>query len=414
MRLTISRRALSIGLAAAFTSACAAPAASPTPAAPGPATAPTGATTAPATKPAAASPPAAAPAAKPAATAGAVAQITESNPKFKELIDAARREGRVILYGVPSAALRQSLPPLFKQRFGVELELTGIDTNEAAQRAIRETAANNLAMDLISGGQTTFAVTLHPHGILEPIRPLLIHDDVNNAAVWLKGQPWFMDAEGRILRLVNAATEALHLNVESVDPTSITASKDLLNPKWSGKISAYDPRVPGPGASAFAIMMRAVGEDFVVKLVNDQQVQFSRDRRQLADWLAQDRHPICIGLNNQEVNRLRADGFKIEDRSLSDVPATLSPTSGMVVLIKNAPHPKAAQLFLNWITTREGMQAYIDAEGYPGTRSDLDLSKLDASNLPKPGREYFDTAEWSYTVNDREQEFRRLAELFKR
>lgn len=414
--VAVSRRAVCAVLVGALATACAradSPAASK-PAAPQPTVAPSQPTAAP--SPAAAQKPAAptAAAAKPAAATAKPAADAQFEAQWRELIDATRKDGKLVLYGVPNADMRTQLPPKFRQLFGVDVEVVGVDSNDAAQRIIRESNAGQVGVDVMTSGQTTFSNVLHPAGVIVPLKPLLIHPDAKNPSVWQKGEPWFMDAEGRILRLINAATEPLNVNTEFVKADEITAAKDLLKPQYKEKISSNDPRVPGPGASNFALMMRSLGEDFIVQLVEQQGVQFTRDRRQQADWLAQGRYPITIGIGNQETAQLRRDGFKIEDVSFSDVPTPIGPAAGMLAIIKGGPHPKAAQLFLNWMITKDGMQTWCDLEGYPGTRTDLDTSKLEPGTIPKPGRDYFDTGAWEYTTQDRTNEFRRIAELFRR
>ena len=160
--------------------------------------------------------------------------------------------------------------------------------------------------------------------------------------------------------------------------------------------------------------MRFLGEEWLTKFVKDQDVTFFRDRRQQADDLARGTHPITFSLGNQETGPLRKDGFKLQEHFASDVPVSLTPAAGMVVVFKQAPHPKAAQLFINWMISRDGLQLYTDLEQYPGTRIDLDTSKLNAASVPKPDGNYFDTASWEYTTVDGRKDFARLAELFKR
>ena len=83
-----------------------------------------------------------------------------------------------------------------------------------------------------------------------------------------------------------------------------------------------------------------------------------------------------------------------------------------IKLLKGAPHPKAAQLFLNWIITKEGMQLYSDLEGAPTTRSDLDTSKLlIQESVPKPGVKYFDTAEWNYVMKEARKQFKKIKKM---
>ncbi len=346
------------------------------------------------------------------ALAGAPA-LADFNTEWKELIAAARKEGKVVLNAVPGARMRKELPVAFKKKFGVELEFVAVRTRQAAQRAIREAATGVLSSDMIGGGQSTLARVLYAKGMLAPIKPLLIHPEVKNPAVWKKGKPWFIDdQDAYLLRIVDLVVPVAALNANIVKPSDFKSGKDLLDPKWKGKIAAFDPTRPGPGSNTVSHLMRLHGDKFALDLFKGQKVKRTRNRRQLADWLAQGRYPIAIALSITEAARLRSDGFNIGFVMPDDTLPAGGPASGVLVLLKGAPHPKAAQLFLNWIITKEGMQLYSDLEGAPTTRSDLNTSKLlIQESVPKPGVKYFDTAEWNYVMKGARKQFKKIKQM---
>ncbi len=344
--------------------------------------------------------------------AGAPA-LADFNTEWKQLIAAARKEGKVVLNAVPGAKMRKELPAAFKKKFGVEIEFVAVRTRQAAQRAIREAATGVLSSDMIGGGQSTLARVLYVKGMLAPIKPLLIHPDAKNPAVWKKGKPWFIDdKDAYLLRIVDLVVPVAALNANIVKPGDFKSGMDLLDPKWKGKIAAFDPTRPGPGSNTVSHLMRLFGDKFVLDLFKGQKVKRTRNRRQLADWLAQGRYPIAIALSITEAARLRSDGFNIGFVMPDDALPAGGPASGVLVLLKGAPHPKAAQLFLNWIITKEGMQLYSDLEGAPTTRSDLDTSKLlIQESIPKPGVKYFDTAEWNYVMKGARKQFKKIKQM---
>ncbi len=339
--------------------------------------------------------------------------LADFKTEWKELIAAARKEGKVVLNSVPGVKMRKELPAAFKKKFGVQLEFVASRTRQAAQRAMREAKAGVLSSDLIGGGQSTLARVLYKRGFLSPIKPLLIHPDAKNSKVWKRGKPWFIDGEDKyLLRIIDLVVPVAALNANIVKPSAFKSGKDLLDPKWKGKIAAFDPTRPGPGSNTVSHLMRLHGDQFVLDLFNGQKVKLTRNRRQLADWLAKGQYPIAIALSITEAARLRTDGFNIGFVMPEDTLPAGGPASGVLVLLKGAPHPKAAQLFLNWIISKEGMQLYSDLEGAPTTRTDLDTSRVVITEaIPKSGVKYFDTAGWDYTMNKARKQFKKIKKM---
>ena len=339
------------------------------------------------------------------------------NSQWKDLIAAAQKEGKVVITAVPGTGMRKKMPELFKKKFGVDLEVIITPSRQTAQRAIREAAAGMGSMDVFSTGQSTLVRVLYPKGMLAPIKPLLFHPDVTqNKGAWMKGEPWFIDDKrAYMFRAVDLVIPMAFVNAKYVDPKAFKTTKDFLDPKWSGKIVVYDPTRPGPGSNAISYYMKFLGEQYVIDLIKGQKAKLTRNRRQLVDWLAQGRYPIAFAASINEISRLRREGFEIAAVQPGDIMSYDAPGSGVLALFKNAPHPKAAQLFLNWIMTKEGMQLYQDLEGMPVTRIDVDRSKLMVpETIPKPGVKYFDTADYTYVTTESKRLFGKLKRLLKR
>jgi iron(III) transport system substrate-binding protein len=63
--------------------------------------------------------------------------------------------------------------------------------------------------------------------------------------------------------------------------------------------------------------------------------------------------------------------------------ATISSHAGGVTLVKNAPHPNAAKVFVNWLLSREGqLTSQITGRGRVNSRR-VDISK---EMIPPQGR----------------------------
>lgn len=334
--------------------------------------------------------------------------------QWEELLAGARKEGKVVVAGSPDQDVRRGLLEGFRARFGIPLEYIS-GRSDLAEKLKAERQAGLSTVDAFFSGTTTFATILYPEKMLDPLKPALILPEVVDPTKWKKGKPWFVDPEERyVLRLLNYVTHQLYINTQHVKPEEFKSVKDLLHPKWRGKIVAYDPIVAGTGSNDAAIFYLQLGEEFVRRLYVDQNPVISRDRRQIADWLARGSYPIAVSADTALVSRMKQDGFPIMTVThLPDAPGNLSAGNGMVALMNEAPHPNAARLFVNWIASKEGLQIYGQARLDPTTRNDVDESYAPPEGRPRPGVDYFDSAGWAYTVTEKERAIRRLKEVLR-
>ena len=233
---------------------------------------------------------------------------------------------------------------------------------------------------------------------------------------WKKGKPWFLDPEEKhILRLYNYVLSAgyLTINTQYVKAGDFKSIKDLLDPKWKGKISVYDPTVSGTGEIDAARFYNDFGEDFVKRLYVDQKPGISSNKRQLADWTARGIYPISLGVESEGAQMMKKQGLPIEVIGLPDVPGYLTAGNGLLALIENSPHPNAARVLINWLASKEGLEVLARGRKKPTTRNDVDESFVLPLELPRPGVRYFDTYDWEFTITTREKIRKRVVELLK-
>src|SRR2546421_376301 len=189
--------------------------------------------------------PAPAPAAGPAPASGASPSQAGWEAQWNALVEAAKREGTVVVSGPPSPEVRTDLGPAFKRRFGIDLEYLGGRTTELMARLKSERAAGQYTVDAMIAGAQSAYTDAYPDKMLAPLPPVLIHPEATDPSKWIKGAPWYMDPEGQyILRITNSASLSLATNSEYVRPDEITGFRDLLKPAYRDKISVYDPIRP--------------------------------------------------------------------------------------------------------------------------------------------------------------------------
>jgi iron(III) transport system substrate-binding protein len=239
--------------------------------------------------------------------------------------------------------------------------------------------------------------------MLDPVRSQLFVPEATDGSNWRRGSLWFMDPDDQyILRLSNQLSLQVAVNTQFMDPKEIVSWKTLLEPKYKGKISVYDPTVSGPGSNTGAYLIQTLGDEFFRGLYHDQDPGISREERQLSDWLARGQYPITLGLGAADLEPLKSDGFPIVVvRDLPEAAGTISAGFGLLAMVNKPAHPNAAKLFVNWMAMKEGGEVYNKAQVTVSNRTDIDSAWAPDYNVPKDGVNYFDTYSWEFTNSER-------------
>jgi len=349
------------------------------------------------------------------ASGWAFAQTKASDKEWQAIVDAAKKEGKVVVAGSPDPVMRNEIIPKFTARFGIPVEFIAGRSSQIVSRVATERGSGIYSIDVYLAGPDTTANELYGNKLIDPLKPLLIMPEVADGSKWKTGKVWFSDPQEEfVARPFSSVATLLFINTEYVKAEELRQVKDLLNPKWRGKISTEDPTTTGSGANAAARFYTQIGEEFVKQLYVDQKPVRTRERRQMTDWLARGTQPICLNCREDDVRPLAKEGFKVlEIFELGGVAPTVNGSPWMLSLANRAPNTKAAQVFANWILSKEGLEIYARGYGSATLRTDIDESYLNPGNLPKKGVKYFDDTEWKWIVTGRHESREKVWKLLK-
>jgi iron(III) transport system substrate-binding protein len=187
----------------------------------------------------------------------AFAQQKGSEKEWNETLAAAKKEGRVAVAGSPDPVMRNEVIPKFTSRFGIQVEFIAGRASQYIAKVQTERSAGIYSVDIFMTGVDSTVNTLYPEKLIDPLRPLMILPEVVDPSKWKTGKLWFIDPEQRfVLRVFRSVTGLFFYNADHVKAEEVRSSKDLLNPKWRGKISTDDPMVAG----TVGLEQRAVAE----------------------------------------------------------------------------------------------------------------------------------------------------------
>ena len=300
-----------------------------------------------------------------------------------QLIEAARREAKVVLYSAMDLPVGEKLGKAFEAQYpGIQVQIERSGSERLFQRIDQEFASNIRAADVVNSSDASHFITWKKNGWLAPF----VTEDIAQHFL-----PEYRDPDGM------SATTRIYLssiayNTNLVKPDDAPKSfADLLDPKWAGKMVKGHPAYSGTIMTATFQMVREFGWDYYEKLSKQRvmQVQSSTDPPKK---LALGERAVMADGNEYNVVLLKEAGQPVEPVYPTEGTPTISGPTG---IFANAPHPNAARLFQAWLHTRETQQFFIDfsaqysvhaqVQSKPGRRkiSDLKLMKEDPAGVEK-------------------------------
>ena len=320
---------------------------------------------------------------------------TSWQEEWERTVEAAKKEGRLTLYGSHQITHPDIIGPFQKKYPFIKIVTVSGRTN-LLHRIVAERRAGKYLTDLFSYGPG-MSVQMYFAKFLAPIPPLLVLPEVTDGSKWYGGKHHYKDPEGQYVLLYEGAVvnSGLSYNPKLVNPKEITSYWKLLEPKWKGKISAIDMRQRPNTHTVMRYYDPKIGPKFFTRFFTEMDVRLWRLRNQGPDWLASGSRPLCYGCRG--VERVKAQGLPIERipaDNLGEEGSVGAGASSVIIYFKKAPHPNAAKLFINWYLSREGQIVYQNVmntkvqESSDSMRIDIpkDVVLPDAKRVP--GREY--------------------------
>jgi iron(III) transport system substrate-binding protein len=323
------------------------------------------------------------------------AQGVSRPAQWEATLEAAKKEGKVNIYmyryGRVLDVFRSDYPEMQPYL------MTGTGA-QITTKILSERRAGRYLADVVGLGSSNYRILHQKAKMLGPIQPALMLPEVLEASRWYGGKHRYLDPDGKYVfaYLANASSGQLYYNTASVNPKEFTSYYDLFKPKWAGKIVALDPRPRTEIGTTmqFFYYHPELGPSFVRQLFGSKDITFSRDSRQMIDWLAQGRFAICFGCSGALKAKNQGLPIEIFDTSTWKEGASFSVGGGTLSLPNRAPHPNAAKVFINWYLSRRGqiaLQKLADPDEPPNSaRTDIPKDDVLSHHKLIEGRKYFD------------------------
>ena len=264
------------------------------------------------------------------------------------LIDAAKKEGKVVYYTSIDLPLAEKIAKAFEAKYpgiAVRVERTGAE--RVFQRIGQEYLSRIYAVDVVNSSDAAHFIVWKRDGLLAPYVP----EDV---ARFYPAE--HQDADG-VFASFRVGFSVIGYNTNLVKAEDAPKSfADLLDPKWSGKIVKAHPGYSGNVMSATYQITRDIGWEYLEKLAKQKimQVQSSTDPPKK---LALGERAVMVDGNEYNALQLKEDGKPVEIVYPSEgTPMAVGPNA----VFKNAPNPNAARLLQSFMFSPECQQLVID------------------------------------------------------
>jgi iron(III) transport system substrate-binding protein len=304
-------------------------------------------------------------------TPPAQAQVVSAAPPASAvtpaLIEAAKKEGKVVWYTSVDLPLAEKVARAFEAKYpGVAVRVDRTGAERVFSRIGQEYSSNIFAVDIVNSSDAAHLIVWKRNGWLAPYVP----EDVARHFPPEHKDPDGMFASFRVFLCV------MGYNTDLVKPQDAPKSfADLLEPKWTGKIVKAHPSYSGTILTATFQTARDIGWPYFEKLAQQRvmQVQSASDPPKK---LALGERAIMADGIEYGMFQLKESGKPVE---------IIYPTEGTPLIVgpnaifKNAPNPNAARLLQSYMLSGECQQLSIDAGGM---RSVHALTKEKAGRTP--------------------------------
>ena len=267
-------------------------------------------------------------------------------------VEAAKKEGKVIVYG---AQVPQAMKPLhagFEKKYGISVDYWRGSSTKVSERALTEWRAGKPGFDVVEGNRGVQLI-MRDDGLFQKYVPPSSE----------KFPAQFKEKDGMMTPWRVLPISILY-NTDMVKSGELPKTfDDLLNPKWTSRITMPDPTRHTTTAQFLWNLNKFKGDKWLdlVKGLAKQKPLLVESLAPVTTTIIKGEAPVGITYIKYVKQYKGPVGYVLMDKYLSD-PNYMS-------LSAKAIHPNASKLYLEFVTSAEG-QKLAAAEGefvmYPG------------------------------------------------
>ncbi|MDO8635438.1 MAG: extracellular solute-binding protein, partial [Dehalococcoidia bacterium] len=206
-----------------------------------------------------------------------------------------------------------------------------------------------------------------------PLKELGLLASIGDLPVQKENDSWVLnpifDPPDSTMVRVRVEYQTAVINTKLVRPEDEPQSfLDFLNPKWKGKkLVTAPPRISWPLVYLHVMLPDTLNEDYF-RALGKQDMLIVGTMRDEASSLARGEAYAAVSTSVPIANSLIVSGAPLKPLTMREGTISSFP---VVSVPKNAPHPNAARVFVNWWISPEGQTTINKAMGVPSIRKDV-------------------------------------------
>ena len=311
----------------------------------------------------------------------AIAGTAYAQETTPEMVAAAAREGKVVWYTSVDVKVAEVVAKAFRAQYptlDVDVERAG--SERVFQRISQEYASAIHNVDVVNSSDASHFLYWKQQKWLAPHTP----PDV------IRFPAQFKDPEGYFATW-RATLSVMGYNTKLVDAKDApTGYMDLLDPKWKGKLVKSHPGYSGTSLTGTFAIVKLLGWDYLEKLSKQGVLQLQSTTATPKSIASGER---VVMIDGNEYNMFIEIDAKSPVKIVYPKEGTPFVTSPSAIFAE-APHPNAAQLYVNWFLSRDGQLNWQKYTGRNSFRTDIPKDMLEFLELqvPKEGGKYMLTS----------------------
>ena len=282
---------------------------------------------------------------------------------YADLVAAAKEEGTVSIYTSTDAAQSQKLQDAFTKKYGITIAYNDLGTNGAYNQVISEAAAGQTTADVVWSSAMDLQMTLVQDGYAaEYASP-----EAGNLPGWANYKNMLNATTVEPIGVIYNTNALSEDELPKTYADMITFLKDN-KADLQGKVATFDPEKSGSGflhhsndareRSDFWDLARAMGE-------NGAKIYSSSGG--MKETVVSGENVIAINI----IGSYALDWVKESPNLGVHFAADYTPAfSRLAFITKDAPHPNAAKLLVDFMLSAEG-QSLLAEGGLPAVREDV-------------------------------------------